>query len=278
VRHATLELLAGAAGHAVFLVRLWRATRKKDYLEDALRIGERLLDAQCRVADGGACWPPVGSSDQGRASLGLAHGAAGIAFALLELSEASGDARMSSVAAEVGDLLMAKARPHPDGGWDWAETLDGAQTRVQAQCHGAIGIGQLFVRLARLRPGGGFAHAAGQAALTAHREMARRPSHALCHGLAGDGMLLVECARLLDEPRYGDWARECGDQLMRFHDKTQPGRYVSADGGPARPDLLTGDAGVGWFYLALANSEHAADPVLGPWPGVKFGCGDTEMT
>jgi hypothetical protein len=266
VRHATLDLLEGAAGHGVFLIRLWQATRNTDYLEDALKIGELLLNAHSGASDGSVWRPPVDAPGQDRVSLGLAHGLAGIAFALLELSEASGNARMASAAVEIGDLLLAKARPHPDGGWRWAETLDGNQSRVQAQCHGAIGIGQFFVRLARLRPDAKYAHGARQAALTAHREMARRSSPALCHGLVSDGMLLLECMRLLDEPRHLDWARECGDHLWHFRDKAQPGRYVPAAGGPSRPDLLTGDAGVGWFYLALASPDRAADPILGWQP------------
>lgn len=264
VPHATLDLLSGAAGHALFLCRLGHATHKEEYIEEAHRLGKEILEACRPIPGGGACWPPPRHSDLGRASLGLAHGAAGIALALLELSIAVGDQPMASTAAAVGDLLVTQARPHPDGGWCWPETLDGAQMRLQGQCHGAVGIGQFFVRLAQLHPKADFTQAAEQAALTAHREMARRPSPTLCHGVAGDGMFFLECDGSLDDARYGDWARECGDRLRSFRDERLPGRYLPAAGaGPARPDLLTGDAGVGWFHLGLANPANAADPILG---------------
>jgi Lanthionine synthetase C-like protein/Protein kinase domain len=243
----TMELLTGHAGHVVFLSRLAQATGKASYIEDALAIGGRLAAISWKRRD---------------VSLGLAHGAAGVGFALLELGRAAKDPRMISAATTIADLLLTQAKPHPDGGSQWPETFAGTRMRVQAQCHGAIGIGQFLLRLSRTQDDPRYSRAAAEAAKTARNEMISRPSHALCHGVAGDGVFLLECSQLLNDAPYEDWAHEAGSHLSRFRSQSHDGRYVSAPWMPARPDLLTGDAGVGWFYLALANPHDAADPVL----------------
>jgi hypothetical protein len=184
-----------------------------------------------------------------------------MAYALLTYAQASGEQLPLDAASEVGNMLVDCALPHPDGGWVWPETLGGARQRIQAQCHGAIGIGQFLLRLAQSRSER-YASAAGQAAITARRELARRPTAGLCHGVSGDGMFLLECAAALADPQYADWARDAQAVLASHQVPNQSGRYSSLP-FEGRPELLTGDAGVGWFHLALAAPDRIGDPILG---------------
>jgi hypothetical protein len=263
----SLDLVDGAAGLAIFLARLAEATGKRCYLDEALAVGELLIRAGRPAGDGtsGIYWPSAGGHGgvgRGRSLLGLAHGTAGIALALSELARVSGDERMTSTAHAAADFLLAEAYPHELGGWCWRENLLDESMRVQGQCHGAIGIGQFFVRLARLDPQERYLDAVRHAATTAVREMPYRPSPTLCHGLSGDGMLLLDYSATMNDPHFTKSVRECGSRLQRFRDPNRPGAYMSASGDQARPDLLVGDSGVGWFYLRFARPSVVGDPVL----------------
>ncbi|MET0306545.1 MAG: lanthionine synthetase LanC family protein [Solirubrobacterales bacterium] len=262
-----LDLNDGAAGLVVFLVRLGAATGDPAYLREARDIADLLVRAARPIPRGapGCHWPTPARAggSPGAPLLGLAHGAAGIALALVELAAATDDERALGVARAAAELLLAEAQPHPDGGWCWRESLHGDAMRLQGQCHGAIGVGQFFLRLARLEPEPAYLQAAEQAALTAARELPHRAAAGICHGLAGDGHLLLECENALDAPRFRESAFECAAQLQRLRDPDRPGSYISPATGASRPDLLTGDAGVGSFYLRLASGDTAREPVLG---------------
>ncbi len=264
VSFEALDLVHGVAGLVIFLTRLAQATAKCAYLDDALALSNALIES-ARPAPGGApgtYWqaPTHKAQDPfGRASLGLAHGAAGIGLSLVEVAAASGDKGALAAARNVAELLLAEARPHPQGGWCWRESLDDEATRMQGQCHGAIGVGQFFLRLARIEPDDRYLHAARQAAHTAVREMPDRASPGLCHGLAGDGNFLLDCYQTLGDPYYLDQAKTCGAQLVRHRDAE---RRDSGSVDAVVPALLVGDAGVGWFYLRLAQSDLGRDAIL----------------
>lgn len=73
-------VLHGTAGVGMAALRLWRRTGEPEFLDDAIRIGER-LDATA-VRDGrGAHWP----EPDGVVRIGYGHGAAGVALFLLYL-------------------------------------------------------------------------------------------------------------------------------------------------------------------------------------------------
>lgn len=74
--------------------------------------------------------------------------------------------------------------------------------RRQAQCHGAVGIGQFLLRLHRVVPRGTYSDAVREAAATAEREMHLRTSAGLCHGVAGDGNFFLDCYRTLADSRF----------------------------------------------------------------------------
>jgi class IV lanthipeptide synthase len=147
--------------------------------------------------------------------------------------------------------------------------VDRQRYRVQAQCHGAIGIGRFLLRLST-EDGDAFAEAAAGAAVTAQREGPRRPSPSLCHGVAGDGLFFLEVASVLEPEPYLELARQTTTVLDRHRRPDRPGSYTQFGSALDRPELLVGDAGVGWFYLALAQSLGSlgslGDPVLGPPP------------
>jgi hypothetical protein len=258
----TLDLLYGAAGAVLFLVRLAAATGTDGYLARARAAGETLLGAARRTA-AGIYWI-VPSPDPALPSLpylGLSHGAAGIALALAELGQATGDARFLDAARAAAELLIAEAVPDGDG-WQWRRNLGDPTLQLAAHCHGATGIGAFFLRLDRLLPDARYREAARRAATGAAAHMPLKMYSGLCHGIAGDAALFLDCYRAWQEPRFLALAQECGRRLQTFQDPERPGVYLHNRSGMVSPDLMNGYAGVGLLELRLADPARRPDPIL----------------
>lgn len=267
VRFESFDLFHGAAGYVAFLVRLARATARRSYLDEALRVGEWLIDSARPVPDNraGWYWPsaiPNLRNLHNEALLGLAHGVAGIALALLELGKAAENDSVLRIPQAIGDFLVSDVRPHPDGGSRWRENLHDESMRLQAQCHGAIGISQFLIRLNEIEAREGYAETARQAAITVRRELPRRATPGLCHGVAGDGNFHLDLFRFLGDRDCLLDARGCATHLQQYRDPDRVGRYQTTSDGISRPDLCVGDAGVGWFFLRMEHPHTTGDPVL----------------
>jgi tRNA A-37 threonylcarbamoyl transferase component Bud32 len=109
--HVSPDLFNGTAGRLRFHLMLWDETGDRDALDDAIRAGNVLLTSAQESASGGLCWtiPDGYGSLSARASLGYAHGAAGIADALLDLFDATGDDRYLDAATAAARWLVPQA-------------------------------------------------------------------------------------------------------------------------------------------------------------------------
>ncbi len=264
LRPAEPDLTGGRSGQLVFLVALKGASPDDKYLDAAEAIAAELatewrLDDHRHRRSTEELW-------RRSAVLGLAHGAAGVGLSLLIYADASGATWAHEAAVECGRRLVGFAEKHPDGGLVWPEAAGRQNYRVQAQCHGAVGIGRFLLRLSA-EDGDEFAEAAAGAAVTAQREAPRRPSSSLCHGVAGDGLFFLECATVLGPEPYFELARQASRVIDRHRRPGRSGSYTQLGSSLDRPELLVGDAGVGWFHLALAAASGSlgplGDPVLG---------------
>lgn len=107
-----LDIIAGAAGCIGGLLALHRCLPSERILDAAIRCGDRLL-ARAQPMTRGIGWVLKGAGS--RPLSGFAHGAAGIAWALLELSAWSGEGRFRAAAhaalAHERTLFSARARP-----------------------------------------------------------------------------------------------------------------------------------------------------------------------
>jgi type 2 lantibiotic biosynthesis protein LanM len=139
------DVMGGAAGAILALLRLHRDTQSDHALARAIRCGEHLL-AQDRAGDARhRSW--IGQGFGGAPLNGMSHGAAGFAYALAALAAASGreqfaDAAVECIAFEDQSYDAARhnwpdlrVRDHPVWPCQW--------------CHGAPGIG--LARLATAR-------------------------------------------------------------------------------------------------------------------------------
>lgn len=130
------DVMAGAAGAALGLLALYRATGDATVLNAARQCGDHLLSRAQPMAVGIA-W----ASGHHPPTTGLSHGAAGIALALSRLAAATGDARFGD-AAEAALAFEAAAFDAAHGNWrDLRGGPDAPMTFMNAWCHGGLGIG-----------------------------------------------------------------------------------------------------------------------------------------
>ncbi len=276
------DLVAGAAGCLVCLLGLWARRPTDRTLDLAVRCGERLL-AQAQPAGPGLGW--VLEIAGPRPLAGFSHGAAGIAWALLQLAEATGDGRYRQAAldglAYERSVFSIAEQNWPDlraGGLPGAPALidrpadppelpapsnrpadmPGAPAAGAGEhfmctwCHGAAGIalGRLD-SLARVE-------GAARAAMRAEAEIAVRTTlaagfgkgHCLCHGDLGNLEVLTLAAERLERAdlavRRDRLAAAVVDDIRR--NGWRCGLATQAEA----PGLLLGVAGIGHGLLRLA--------------------------
>jgi hypothetical protein len=201
--HDSPDLFHGTAGRLRFHLWLWRETGDGQYLDHAVEAADRLLAADMDKA-GAPDWtlPPGYESLSGRRLTGYAHGAAGIADALLDLFDTTGAAELLDAARSVRRWLAGLAEPAlADGsGINWPGDEDSRPT-MAFWCHGAAGIARFLVHLAE----SGAEPEALDTARAAARTVARGTRWAgptQCHGLASGIECLLDVHQATGEEAY----------------------------------------------------------------------------
>ncbi|MBL8174109.1 MAG: hypothetical protein JNK48_05530 [Bryobacterales bacterium] len=183
---------------------------------------------------------------------GFSHGAAGYAWVFAELYAASGERRFADAAYEA----IGYERKHFDAGREnWPDFRQNPARFFSMWCHGAGGIGLSRLRVAEILRrvpehdgsiGDGFVEEC-EAAWKALEET-RFPNWCLCHGMAGNADILLEAGRR-------EWAMEqarAGQEQFEYTGVPWPCDSVPQG---ETPGLMTGVAGIGYFYLRMAREE-----------------------
>jgi type 2 lantibiotic biosynthesis protein LanM len=254
-----LDVIGGAAGAIPALINLQRRGGPDDLLSIAARLGEHLL-ATARKSDAGWSWNTL-EGQTSRDPTGFSHGVAGIAWALLELSAATGSAQFRE-AAERGFAYERQwfskehenwpdfrsiAAPTPDGG---------APSYAVAWCHGASGIGLSRLRAFELLGDDTMRQEAEAAIRTTtrmlnHVSLAPQSDFTLCHGRAGNAELLIYAGDALGDEAARSGAAAVGRQGMEVFRRNDLPWPCGVPGGGETPNLMLGLAGIGYFYLRL---------------------------
>ena len=254
------DLSTGSAGVALALLALHGELDDPALLESAVRAGEVVLGG-ARPSPGGLSWPSP-AVPRPRDLLGYLHGASGIAHALLELYEASGDRRF----ADAARAAFGYERAFYDtgrGNWPDLRELRGEHAKpavfITHWCHGAPGIALARARGYQLLGDERLREEAVAAIETTRRETERllregTGNFSLCHGLAGNAAVLDEASRRIGAPDGGSTSVTVGragvSQVAR---RGLPWPCGVSSG--ESPTLMLGVAGVGHFYLTLARPE-----------------------
>ena len=243
-----LDLLAGAAGAALALLALHRAARLPEALDMAVLCGEHLLQHRSISRQGLRAWRTLGGEEM---LTGFSHGAAGIAYALLKLYEATGESsfREAAVEAEAYEtsVFLPEVSNWPD--FRYPPTEQG-YILMTSWCHGAPGIA--LSRLAALpildtpQVRQDISHG-----LRATRLVGTEGPDTLCCGAMGRAEVFVVAAKELGDPAYLQEARRMGSAILRR--SQPPGSYASAlKKAPYLASFHQGMAGIGYEFLRLA--------------------------
>jgi type 2 lantibiotic biosynthesis protein LanM len=269
VRDPGLDVISGAAGAIPALIDLQRHGKGHDLLAIAVRLGEHLV-ATARKSDAGWSWNTL-EGQTTRDLTGFSHGAAGIAWALLELFAATSDTRFRD-AAERGFAYERQWFSPEQENWPDFRSIaapaggSDAPGYALAWCHGAPGIG-----LSRLRAyeilGSDTARHEAEAAIRSTKRLLTHPAlaqsdHALCHGRAGNAELLIYAAEVLGDETARAAAETVGRQGIEAfcrHDLPWP---CGVPGGGETPSLMLGLAGIGYFYLRLYDPAGVPSVLL----------------
>jgi hypothetical protein len=256
---ASPDLMNGTAGRLRFHLLLWDETGASEHLDHAVAAGEQLLATADEAGHGERCWviPPGYGDLSGMAPLGYGHGAAGIADALLDLYEATGEAQYRFAAQEAGRWLTQLAVPSLDDGTGLAWPLSAGGAPMPAYwCHGASGIGRFFLHAAALDLLPDAVEMwTGAARTTAHGARWAPPTP--CHGLAGNIEFLLDAYQASGGETYLAEARWLSQLLMAF--RREDGellRWPSDWPWVFGPDYMVGYAGVALALLRLADPEN----------------------
>ena len=132
-----LDVMGGSAGAILCLLRLYRQDRSRDVRERATRCGRHLLVQRRFGAKGLRSWSAPGFGSQ--PLNGMAHGAAGFAYALAALAAVTGHEEFADAAFECIAFENASYDAERN---NWPDFRGGAHALWPCQwCHGATGIG-----------------------------------------------------------------------------------------------------------------------------------------
>lgn len=246
-----LDVVGGAAGAVLALLALDAADPSpgpggETPLEIALRCGETLLERRVSVDGGPRAWPGAETPPLG----GFAHGASGIAYALMRLHARARAAGLRDGALE--GLAYERSLFDPGLG-NWIDPRSGAPLEQRAWCHGAPGIALARLGVLDVEPDGAV-RADLEATLALTRALpSPEPPH-LCCGAAGQAEVLLHAGLVLGDASLVAEARAAAAPLLED-------RVPDGESG-FDPSLFRGAAGVGYTLLRLSRPDALPSPLL----------------
>ena len=267
-KDTNFDLISGAAGCIAGLLALHTCSPSPRLLALAIQCGDHLLGS-ARAMPQGLGWNPALPSSG--PLTGFSHGAAGIAWALLELAAQTGHERFRTAAlsgiAYERSLFSTEARNWPDlRVRDTKRELDGPPPFQAAWCHGAPGIG-LGRLLCRRHFNDALLDQEIEVALHTTLSDGFGSNHSLCHGELGNLDLLLAAAEAFPD---SSWRAEADRVSANILSSIQRSGWLC--GNPLAvesPGLMTGIAGIGYGLLRCAEPTRVpsalslAPPILG---------------
>ena len=251
-----LDLIAGTAGCLGALLSLHDQLPSKMILDVAVQCGERLI-ASAQPQEHGVGWV---IPRQSTPLAGFAHGAAGIAWALLRLAAVTQDERLRTTAL-AGIAYERSLFSQEAGNWhdlrvrtpSRAPSNGNGNQFMTAWCNGAPGIG-----LARLCTLERLDDAATRREIDVALETTLRhgfgQNHCLCHGDLGSVELFLQADQRFDNHQLSSPVDSVARAIVNgiAENKVLCGTPMSV----ATPGLMIGLAGIGYGLLRLAQPQR----------------------
>lgn len=256
---ASLDVYDGAAGLILGLAGLDGTTGDDRARALAVSAGEHLLRAR---EPWGSTGVRVWRTLDGGTYTGFAHGASGIAAALLRLHDLAPDAALLGAARDA--FAFERALFDPERG-DWRDFPDeppGTGRPTRAWCHGAAGIGLARLQALRGPLGAGRPEASElsrdvEQALASIDPDALGSNDSVCCGSFGQVEFLHEAERA--GFTSGGAARLASAVLRRRH---AHGTFAVGGSEGLNPGFFQGVAGIGYTLLRLAHPGRFPNVLL----------------
>ena len=277
------DIIYGASGIGLFLLRLYDLTKNSEYLDYARYAGNWLVN-QAKPAGSGYKWEV--SNYCPYIYTGFSHGAAGIGYFLAELFEYTNESQYLEYAEGAGQWLIDIAVPEA-GGCKWWPKEGDTPSYATGWCHGPAGTCLLFMKLYEITLDNiyltyaemgstwliSLAISSGGGYKWPHYQGSPNYDITICHGAAGIGDFFLGMFELTDEEIYYDYAKGAAEWLKSVAD-TSSGGYRWATFGSYYTGFSVGTSGVGLFFLNMYNPPDEPDLVCSGnlnWVEVKPG-------
>jgi type 2 lantibiotic biosynthesis protein LanM len=250
----SLDIIGGCAGCIGALLAFERVSGSDKALTVAMQCGDRLL-AQAQPMEHGAAW--FNNIETAKPITGFAHGAAGIAWALLELAARTGNQKYKDAAIHAIEYEHTRYSV-AGGNWTDAATDEVKDAKEEvgpsiAWCHGAPGIG--LARLAALKhidhP---FIHQDLQRAIQATLNYGLGANHCLCHGDLGNLDFLFQASQTTNNPDLAEKVDQWTNQVLASMSKY--GWLCGVPLAVESPSLMNGLAGICLGLLRIAAPDR----------------------
>lgn len=259
---ASVDVHSGLSGLILFYLSLFRFTCNAKYLALAEHCGRQIIDS-AEPGTRGICWRNENwdSESKDNRYFSYLHGTAGVADALLCLSQVSGKEEFRWAAGEAGMWLAANTFPIQNESLVvWPKT-QGEKAAGASQALGAGGIGRFLLHAWQHNLFPQAEELTLRAARTAAAARWLGPS--LGYGLAGNIDFLLEVYQYLQESWLLEGVRSLYQSLLRSRDhQFSEFRSFRRDTGVGAPGYLSGYAGVLPVLLRLQDpSKRSVFPV-----------------
>lgn len=266
------DLVTGAAGGILALIgaRAYLPISGADKFAEHL--GDYLMSVAMRRPSGWS-WETIAEPLYDDL-VGYAHGTAGIGHALRTLAHATGNGRYE-FAADEAERHERRYFDSAHGLWEDLRIRDDDQSRPNLTdtfgisskrthsrsaerysltwCHGVTGIGLARIRALELGAGESLLDDVRTAASAVGVWDETNPGgYCLCHGGTSNAEFLREAADVLHDPTLAaraDAYAMRGYEEFELRERTWP----TAPCEKSTPELMTGEAGIGYFYLRMAD-------------------------
>lgn len=250
------DVLEGAAGALLSLLHLHQLYPDQRLIERSAALGESIL--KCQDKEGFQGWR-VPHFD--KPLLGIAHGAAGIAYALLRLYALTGQEKFR-ISAESGLAYERANFCHQAQDWPCLQQKSGKSHFMTGWCAGAPGIGMARLGILGICNNEPEVREEIDLAIAATQRNLGKYQHHLCCGEAGRIAFLSAAAQRLERPELLAVAASAGLKMIDFYEQVGYWRLQQFCERNIIPGLLDGVSGIGLTLLGLISPESTSQVML----------------
>ncbi|QLH06300.1 lanthionine synthetase LanC family protein [Nitrosopumilus ureiphilus] len=258
-----LDVIAGNAGVIPPLLSLYKNLQDEKILNILKQLGEEII-SRASVEKIGISWDAkCNGADNALHNLtGFAHGAAGIGHSLVKLYTLTGDKKYLESAKKAFAYEDSHYIPEQKNWPDFRRDTNTEEdlldlTGAMGWCHGSPGICISRLHIFELLEEEKYANKAQKALEEIKNQIQKNQDvfrdYSLCHGLGGIGDIFLYASKILKNKEYEEFAEFIGNKGFETYQKSNS--WECGNSGGELLDLMTGKAGIAYFYLRLYDKS-----------------------